>query len=126
MSDSKAMRSAAVAGGAAAAVLGALMAKYPDRAIFSKRMDESIPFIGGAPLFGSLFRQLANVDTAYDLMLSDFERLDVLTTQVLSHTAQFSSGLHATFSYKTYIVQPRHLASRPLSTLSTREMWSIS
>ncbi|ORY91408.1 cytochrome P450 [Syncephalastrum racemosum] len=80
MSDNKVMRTAAVAGGAAAAVLGVLMAKYPDRAIFSERMDESIPFIGGAPLFGSLFRQLANVDTAYDLMFSDFERLGVLTT----------------------------------------------
>ena len=66
---------------AGAGALAALMAKYPDRAIFDE-YREGIPHRKGVPLLGMLPIVLANRYRLHDLQLDNFESLDSLTMYV--------------------------------------------
>lgn len=66
---------------AGAGVLGLLMAKYPDRAIFDE-YREGIPHRKGVPLLGLLPIVLSNRFRLHDFQLDNFESLDSMTVYV--------------------------------------------
>lgn len=74
-----AVRTAAFAGSATAAIVGLLALKYNDRAIFDEHR-EGIATKPGWPLVGQLPSLVANKEKIHEWFLEGFEDLDVLTT----------------------------------------------
>ena len=63
-------------------LIGSLIYKYPDRAIFD-HIQKGIPHVKGYPLVGTFFEQLANVEQFYDTQQKDkFESLNTMTMYV--------------------------------------------
>ncbi|CAO3607788.1 unnamed protein product [Cunninghamella blakesleeana] len=72
------LQTAGMAAGAAAAVLGVLAYKYPDRLVFTESREE-IPTFDTYPLIGITPRILMNMNRVQDYFLEALERYDVLT-----------------------------------------------